>query len=98
MLQWTKRMRAGQRGIPDSETLFANLPGWGEAVICPHFHHPGKLFLQCPALGIDMRPLGQLTLEGAIELAEAMMTKTLEWHAAACQNGLAALRSERPTP
>ena len=33
--------------------------------IHPHIHHPGELFLNCPALGIDMHPLGQVLAEDA---------------------------------
>lgn len=93
MLQWTKRMRAGQRGIPDSETLFANLPGWGEAVICPHFHHPGEMFLDCPALGVDMHPLGRVGAVEALNPAEQVLMQTLKEHAVWCLDAMEAIGS-----
>lgn len=91
MLKWVKNTRRSQGGAVSSESLRADLPGWGEASIHPHIHHPGELFLNCPGLGIDMHPLGQTTLEKAVPPAQAVMRQALERYAAACQEGLAAI-------
>ena len=59
MLTWDKTSRKDQAGTVVSEGYKAQVPHWGEASVHPHIHHPGEMFLDCPALGIDMHPLGR---------------------------------------
>lgn len=92
MLTWNKRRREGQFGLPDSEALEAELPGWGTASIHPRIHAPG-LFLTCDSLGIEMHPLGPLALEDAVKPAEAELERMLKQYIAWCEEGLAALHN-----
>ena len=65
MLTWNESIRRDQSGKVVSVSYTAQIPHWGRASIHPHIHHPGELFLDCPALGIDMHPLGQVLAEDA---------------------------------
>lgn len=97
MLNWSKKVRKNQAGGITSESRTAQVPGWGQASIHPHIHHPGEVFLDCPGLGVDMHPLGPLTLDEAVQPAEEALAQVLDRYAAACRDGLAALRGERST-
>ncbi len=94
MLVWSKRTSKSQFGLPAREILEAELPGWGTVSIHPHIHHPG-LFLTCDSLGIEMHPLGPLALEDAVGPAEAELERMLKQYIAWCEEGLAALHSEK---
>ncbi len=65
MLDWVESTRRNQAGMAAYVSYTAQIPHWGRASIHPHIHHPGELFLDCPALGIDMHPLGQVLAEDA---------------------------------
>ena len=67
MLTWDESTRRDQSGTIASVSYTAQIPHWGRASIHPHIHHPGGMFLDCPALGIDMHPLGQVLAEDAWE-------------------------------
>ena len=54
MLTWDESTRRDQSGTIASVSYTAQIPHWGRASIHPHIHHPGGMFLDCPALGIDM--------------------------------------------
>lgn len=66
----------------------ASLPHWGKASIYPHPHHPGKMLLDCPALGIEAYPLGQVFAEDALTPAERAPMKTLEQRGIWCLEAL----------
>ncbi len=92
MLTWNKRRRIGQFGLPDSENLEAELPGWGTVRIHPRTRAPG-LFLTCDSLGVEMHPLGSLAPEDAVKPAEAELERMLKQYIAWCEEGLAALHN-----
>ena len=54
MLTWNESTRRDQSGKVVSVSYTAQIPHWGRASIHPHIHHPGELFLNCPALGISI--------------------------------------------
>jgi len=94
VLVWSKRIRKSQLGLSASESLEAELPGWGIVSIHPHIHRSG-LFLTCDSLGIEMHPLGLLALEDAVKPAEAELERMMKQYIAWCEEGLAALHSEK---
>ena len=92
MLVWTKIDRKQYGGTVVSTSYEAQLPGWGTVSIHPCVHCPG-LFLTCDSLGIEMHPLGTLTLEDAVNSAEAELERALKQYIAWCGEGLAALHN-----
>ena len=84
MLTWDKDIRKDQSGTVVNEGYRAQVPYWGEASVHPHIHHPGEMFLSCPALGIDMHPLGKLDAIDALNPAERVLMRTLKEHAVRC--------------
>ena len=63
-LTWNDRTRRAQSGQAASESYQAEVPHWGEASVHTHIHHPGEVFLECHALGIEMHPLGRVESVG----------------------------------
>ena len=80
MLIWDKN----QMGTVLSEGYKAQIPHWGEASVHPHIHHPGEMFLSCPALDIEMYPLGKVDAIDALNPAERVLLQTLKEHAVRC--------------
>lgn len=80
MLDWVESARGDQSGAVASVSYTAQVPHWGRASIHPHIHHPGQMFLDCPALGIDMHPLGEVLAEDAWDPANAMLMRVLRDH------------------
>lgn len=91
-LTWENRDKKDRSGKVISESYRTQLPHWGEASVHPHIHYPG-LFLTCDSLGIEMHPLGTLTLEDAVNSAEAELERALKQYIAWCGEGLAALHN-----
>ncbi len=69
----------------------AQILHWGEASIHTHIHHPGEMFLNCPALGIDMHPLGRVEPMDALNPAEMALLRALKEHAVWCLDAMAAI-------
>ena len=92
-LTWSDKSRRDHSGKVVSTSYRAQIPHWGEASIHPHIHHPGELFLDCPALGIDMHPLGQLLAEDAWDPAEAVLMRALKEHGVWCLEAMAVIGS-----
>lgn len=90
-LTWNEHTRKDQSGKVVSSGYRANILHWGEASIHPHIHHPGELFLDCHALGIDMHPLGQLAAIDALTPAERVLMQALEQHGIWCLEALVAI-------
>ena len=84
MLTWNKDVRKDRAGTVVSESYRAQVPHWGEASVHPRIHHPGEMFLDCLALGIDTPPLGRLEAIDALNPAERMLLRTLKEHAVRC--------------
>ena len=84
MLIWDKDVRKDRAETVVSETYKAQVPHWGEASVHPHIHHPGEMFLDCLALGIDMHPLGKVEATDALNPAERILLQTLKEHAVRC--------------
>ena len=84
MLTWEKNVRKDQAGATVSEGYKAQVPHWGEASVHPHIHHPGEMFLDCLALGIEMHPLGKVDATDALNPAERVLLRTLKEHAVRC--------------
>ena len=84
MLAWDKNVRKDQAGTVVSEGYKAQVPHWGEASVHPHIHYPGEMFLDCPALGIDMHPLGRADATDALNPAERALLRALKEHAVRC--------------
>ena len=93
MLTWDDTPQKDQKGTVLSVSYKADIPHWGKASIHPHIHHPGEMFLDCPELGIRMRPLGRVFALDAITPAEQMLMKTLEQRGIWCLEALAAIGS-----
>lgn len=92
MLTWDKSVRKAQGGKVVGESYKARIPRWGEASIHPHIHHPGELFLDCCALGIEMHPLGRIDDPlDAIGPAEMILLRTLEQHGVWCLEAVVAI-------
>ncbi len=92
-LTWDNSSRKDRSGKVVSESYRTRLPHWGEASVHPHIHHPGEMFLNCPALGIDMHPLGQIGAVEALNPAEQVLMRTLKEHAVWCLDAMEAIGS-----
>lgn len=92
-LTWNDRSKKDQSSKVVSESYRAQLPHWGEASVHPHIHHPGEMFLNCPALGIDMHPLGRIGAMEALNPAERVLMRTLKEHAVWCLDAMEAIGS-----
>lgn len=92
-LTWYNSSRKDQSGKVVSESYRARLPHWGEASVHPHIHHPGEMFLDCPALGVDMHPLGRVGAVEALNPAEQVLMQTLKEHAVWCLDAMEAIGS-----
>ena len=84
MLTWDKNTRKDQAGTVVSESYTAQVPYWGEVSVRSRIHHPGEMFLSCPALGIDMHPLGKVDAIDALNPAERVLLRTLKEYAVRC--------------
>ena len=84
MLTWDKNTRKDQSGKVVSESYKAQVPHWGEASVHPHIHHPGEMFLDCLALGVDTHPLGRVDAIDALNPAERVLLRVLKEHAVRC--------------
>ena len=91
MLTWDKEVRKDQAGAEINESYTAQVPHWGEASIRPRIHHPGELFLDCLALGIDTHPLGRVTAMDAMGPAEMILLRTLEQFGVRCLEAMVAI-------
>ena len=89
MLTWNKNIRKDQSGTVESYR--AHVPHWGEASVHPHIHHPGEMFLDCLALGIDRHPLGRVESTDALNPAERVLLQTLKEHAVRCLEAMAVI-------
>ena len=92
-LTWDNSSRKDRSGRVVNESYRARLPHWGEASVHPHIHHPGEMFLDCPALGIDMHPLGRVGAVEALNPAERVLMQTLKEHAVWCLEAMAVIGS-----
>ena len=97
-LTWDNSSRKDQSGKVVSESYRVRLPHWGEASVHPHIHHPGEMLLDCPALGIDMHPLGQIGAVEALNPAERVLMRTLKEHAVWCLDAMEAIGSPEDGP
>ena len=93
MLIWDKDIRKDQAGNVASESYTAQVPYWGEASVRSRAHHPGEMFLDCLALGIDTLPLGRVEPIDALDPAEAVLLRTLKEHGIWCLEAMAAIGS-----
>ena len=93
MLTWDKEIRKDQSGEVLSESYKAQVPHWGEASVCSRVHHPGEMFLDCLALGIDTHPLGKVDATDALNPAERVLLRTLKEHAARCLEAMVVIGS-----
>ena len=93
MLTWDEKIRKDQAGTVLSESYQTQLPHWGEVSVHPHIHHPGEMFLDCLALGIEMHPLGRVASTDALDPAEAVLLQTLKQHAVWCLEAMVAIGS-----
>ena len=91
MLTWDKTTQKDQSGTVASESYKAQVPQWGEASVHSHIHYPGEMFLDCPALGIDMHPLGKVDTTDALNPAERVLLRTLKEHAVRCLEAMVAI-------
>ena len=78
MLTWDDKPEKDLSGKILSMTYMARIPHWGEARIHPHIHHPGEMFLDCPALGIETHPLGRACAIDAMLPAERALLAALK--------------------
>jgi len=51
------------------------------------------MFLDCPALGVDMHPLGQIGATEALNPAERVLMRTLKEHAVRCLEAMVVIGS-----
>ena len=93
MLTWNEKVRKDQSGEVVSAGYRAQVPHWGEASVHPHIHHPGEMFLDCLALGIDMHPLGQFAAMDALNPAESVLMQALMEHGIRCLEAMAVIGS-----
>ena len=93
MLTWDEDVRTDQTGAVVSEIYTAQVPQWGEASVRPRIHHPGEMFLDCLALGIDTYPLGRVVSRDALNPAERVLLRTLKEHAVWCLEAMVAIGS-----
>ena len=91
MLTWDKNTRKDQSGKVVSEGYKAQVPHWGEASVHSRVHHPGEMFLDCLALGIDTHPLGKVDATDALNPAERVLLRTLKDHAVRCLDAMAVI-------
>ena len=84
MLTWDEEVHRDQAGNVVSESYTAQIPHWGEVSVRPRIHHPGEMFLDCLALGIDTYPLGRVASRDALNPAERVLLETLKEHAVRC--------------
>ena len=92
-LTWEHRDKRDHSGKVVSESYRAQLPHWGEASVHPHIHYPGEMFLDCPALGIDMHPLGKVAAMDALNPAERALMQALKEHGIRCLEAMAIIGS-----
>ena len=92
-LTWESRDRKDHSGKVVSESYRAQLPYWGEASVHSRIHHPGEMFLDCLALGIDMYPLGQIAAMDALNPAERVLMQALKEHGVKCLEAMAVIGS-----
>lgn len=92
-LTWDDKSRKDHSGKVASESYKAQVPHWGEASVHPHIHHPGEMFLTCPALGVDMYSLGRIGAMEALNPAERVLMRTLKEHAVRCLEAMVAIGS-----
>ena len=92
-LTWDNSSRKDRSGKVVSEGYRVQLPHWGEASVHPHIHHPGEMFLDCHALGIEMHPLGRVGAVEALNPAEQVLMRTLKEHAVWCLDAMEAIGS-----
>ena len=90
-LTWNETTRTAQSGQVASWSYRAQVPHWGQASVHPHIHHPGEVFLDCPALGIDMHPLGKVVAMDALNPAEMVLLRALKEHAVWCLEAMEAI-------
>ena len=90
-LTWNDRTRRAQSGQAASESYQAEVPHWGEASVHTHIHHPGEVFLECHAPGIEIHPLGRVEPIDALNPAEMVLLRTLKKHAVWCLDAMAAI-------
>lgn len=91
MLDWSESTRGDHSGTVADVGYTAQIPHWGRASIHPHIHHPGELFLDCPALGIDMHPLGQVLAKDAWDPANTALMRALRDQGIWCLEAMAAI-------
>ena len=92
-LTWENRDKKDHSGKVVSVSYRAQVPHWGEASVHPHIHHPGEMFLDCLALGIDMHPLGKVAAMDALNPAERVLMQALEEHGIRCLEAMAVIGS-----
>ena len=92
-LTWEHNDKKDHSGKVVSAGYRAQVPNWGEASVHPHIHHPGEMFLDCLALGIDMHPLGKLAAMDALNPAERVLMQALEEHGIRCLEAMAVIGS-----
>jgi len=91
MLTWDDEVKKNGAGTVASTSYKAQIPHWGTASIHPHIHYPGEIFLDCPALGIEMHPLGKVEAMDAMNPAEAVLLRALEQRAVWCLEAMVAI-------
>ena len=89
MLTWDEEVRRDQAGNVVSESYTTQVPYWGEASVRSRLHHPGEMFLDCLALGLDAYPLGRVVSRDALNPAERVLLRTLKEHAVRCLEAMA---------
>ena len=92
-LTWDDKSRKDHAGKVVSVSYKAQVPHWGEASVHPHIHYPGEMFLDCPALGIEMHPLGKVALLDALNPAETVLLKALKQQAEWCLEAMVVIGS-----
>ena len=97
MLTWHDTPQKDQTGKVLSVSYKADIPHWGIASIHPHIHHPGEMFLDCPALGIRMHPLGQVFATDALGPAETALIQTMAQHGIWCLEAITAFSESETT-
>ncbi len=90
-LTWDDRSKKDHFGKVVSESYRAEIPHWGAASVHTHIHHPGEVFLECLALGIERHPLGRVEPLDALNPAERVLMRTLKEHAVWCLDAMAAI-------
>ena len=93
MLAWVENIQKDPAGTVLSESYQTQLPNWGEASVSSNSRHPGKMFLDCPALGIETYSLGWVASTDALCLAETVLLQTLKQQADRCLEAMVAIGS-----